>query len=385
MSNLIRLSKSFEYILSSSIFYLFLGNLTLIGVGLIINQSYFSFLCLVLGLVSFSLGWFISQVMGFKIRTGLMLEYVNHRGYKQVMFLIMLIITFLFVYIYLNYGIPMLAEDKTISRLKQRSYPLILLSIQYLIPLLLFFGYIFTVNNKSKLMFYVALLFCAGASFLLAIRYVFSESILLLIIYILQNQSESIKKRIFKLSIYVTLFAVFFAMVQQFRIDESSGISLSERLVNRLFFVNSDIFELSFKDWHFSHVTYINSILRGIGEGGYNIGFELYDRLGYEQRVQGYAPPSLIGEAIINFNNSAISYLLLIIVGILYGIYTYTLSRLLPEQVKTIFYSFVCLEMFRLYAHTLVGSLMAIAIFYLFLRVFFVRKRRYLCAQVISY
>ncbi len=365
-------------ILRSPIFYLFLGNITLIGIGLIINRSYYSFFYLVLGLASFSVGWSASQIMGFKIRTRSNPIDVNIKKYKTIIVLIMLIVIFLFVYIHFRYGIPMLSEDKTIARLKQRNYPLILLSIQYLLPILVLFSYILTVKTKAKSIFFVALLFCGVASFLLAIRYVFAESLLLLMIYMLQNQSVSMLKRMLKVSVYITVFAIFFGMVQQYRMSEGSEIPLSEHLINRFFLVNADIFELSFKDWYFPHLTYINSILRGMGGDGYNIGFELYNRLGHEQRVQGYAPPSLIGEAIINFNNSALSYLVLPILGMVYGLYTYTLSRLLPEQTKTMFYSFVCLEMFRLYAHTFIGSLIAIFTFYLFLRILSPRKKGYL-------
>lgn len=335
----------------------------MIGVGAIIEDDWKSIWLMIYALSAFSIGWILFntsvKAIGVLRSPSPIVQSRFHN--KSVIYWIVIIFLSL-VFIEVFYGLPLLAQDPSVARLNQRSYWPLLSGIEYFLPALTGVAYLVSQSSRNKKLLIFTLVFALIASTLLAVRYIFLEVFVVLIVLYFMHNNFNRNLKITLISIF--LGGLFFAAVQYLRSGDDVIDNLFDMLFQRFFLINHTIFSASVNN----HInlpipTYVTPFVKLFGDDPYNIGFILFNEIETNNPVQGYAPPSLIGEIFINFHSYFMVGVVAFTVGMWLSLLTTVLYLITPNEYRLVLKAFVCMEMFRLYAHTTFGASYALALF----------------------
>ena len=263
------------------------------------------------------------------------------------------------------YGLPAFAEDPSIARLEQRNYGVLMLLIEHGLPLMLGFAVIsYQQRHVSGKILVLFMLLGLAISTLLSVRYLFFQAIM--VMYVLTIWRMDMKRAIWLTLLALLLATVFFVGVQLLRSGSLLDENMLNRLGRRLFIIHYEIFEQSVH-WNgdLPYVTYFNSAYKLMGGSGFNLGFELFNALeiGKASIVQGYAPVSVLGEAMINVQELFGGLLLISTIFFFMRLAIGWFTSFTTASGRLVFHAIVCMMMFRTYSHSLVGFIFSLAVF----------------------
>lgn len=276
-----------------------------------------------------------------------------------------------FLIITLAYGLPLFSTDPSIARLEQRNYGSLMMLVEHGLPLMLGFAMIAYQERQigGKLLMALTL---AGLvlSMLLAVRYLFFQA--LLVMFIIATNRMNFTRAVWNSILAVAIAIIFYVSVQLIRSDAMLDENMLNRLYRRLFIIHYEIFEKS-ANWSDAspYITYLSPLYKLMGENGFNLGFELFNTLevGKAASVQGYAPVSIIGEAMINMQEFSGAMLLIASIFFFMHVFLRWLATFMIGKNAELFSAIICMEMFRAYAHSLFGFVYSISTFFLMILV----------------
>ena len=355
--------------------YFLSGHLVMIGVAAVLVGDANGLLLLLKLLTAFASGWVLMN-MGIRGATRTYRKsvgdsfaaYCLDRNRKKewlvvVVLLILLLISFAIAVLY---GLPLFSVDPTISRLKQRQYMPLMVLIEYLLPAVTGVAYLSSRETGKKYLLWCCLFIAFFLSTAMAVRNIFLE--VLVVVSILSFMHNRVSRNFKTIAVAVVAGVLFFALVQALRSDAFGLDYLIDKLSQRFLYVNHAIFSAT-AHWNMDlpYPTYLGPILKLFDYGRYNIGFMLFDRIEPGSVVQGYAPPSLAGEVLMNVGQGCEAYLLMFSIASFVAILVYLFRSFVRRSYRPIFDAFLCMEMFRAYAHTLFGLLLALTFFWVIL------------------
>lgn len=349
-------------------FYFLLGSIVMIGIGAMSAGDDVIILTLIGCLLFAYLGWAgAGMVSACTIRCDKVPSVADSdTGLLSAMGLSVAMVLAAFLVIAVGYGLPVFSEDPSIARLEQRNYGTLMLLIEHGLPLMLGFAIIaYQQRQLSRKMLIFVVLAGLTVSTLLAVRYLFFQA--LLVMFILAISKMDFRRTLWNSLLALGLALVFFVGVQLLRSGTMLDESMLNRLFRRLFIIHYEIFDKSVNwDGEISYVTYLSPLYKLMGENGFNLGFQLFNVLtvGKESAVQGYAPVSVLGEAMINMQELSGALLLIASIFFFMHLLVKWLASFMAGKSAELFAAIVCMEMFRAYAHSLIGFVHSLVIFF---------------------
>lgn len=272
-----------------------------------------------------------------------------------------------FSIITLVYGLPLFSTDPSTARLEQRNYGNLMMLVEHGLPLMLGFAMLAYQQRQIGGRLLMALTLAGLVlSTLLAVRYLFFQA--LLVMFIIATNRMNFTKAVWNSILAVIVAITFYVSVQLIRSGAMLDENMLNRLYRRLFIIHYEIFEKS-ANWSDAspYITYLSPLYKLMGENGFNLGFELFNTLevGKAASVQGYAPVSIIGEAMINVQEFSGAMLLIASVFFFMHVFLRWLATFMIGKNAELFGAIICMEMFRAYAHSLFGFVYSISTFFL--------------------
>lgn len=360
--------------------YFLSGHLVMIGVAAVLLGDIDGLLLLLKLLMAFVTGWFLMN-LGLRLATR---THNTHAGYpsaayrlhrnrrkERLVALVLLMLLLIVLVIAVRYGLPIFSVDPTLARVKQRQYMPLMVLIEYLLPAVAGVAYLSSRETGKKYLLWWSIFIAFFLSTAMAVRYIFLE--VLVVVTILSFMHNRVSRNFKTIVVAVVFGILFFALIQVLRSDSFELDFLINKLSQRFFYISHAIFDVT-AHWNLDlpYPTYLGPIFKLVDYGRYNIGFILFDKIEPGRMVQGYAPPSLAGEVLMNVGQDYEACLLMFSIASFVAILVYLLRSFVRSAYRPIFDAFLCMEMFRAYAHTLFGMLLALTVFWVIL-IFFGR------------